>query len=445
MSQAPKIALVFAGIGALVAFGLTQSDDPDTPVPGPTDESTLQPADAVAAPAVPEPASSGYLLALESINSQIARFEERVAAAPTDWTRVEPLVATLMERARLTGEFSNYTIAEAALDAAFRHAVEGSGPIGSRMQLNFTLHRFEQVRADLQLMRAAVLHTPGTRRTIAGMDAQLLLVSGRGAEAVTALDAIVSRDPSPPALSTAAIAHWKLGHFDEAEALLLLAAEGYHAESQVTPAWIELHRGLLDFERGRLEDALVHYRAADQLLSGWWLIEEHIAEALVESGELEEAEDRYREIVVRTELPEFMSALAELTLNLGENEASLSWARRAEAAYTERMALFPEAVTGHALDHWIAFGQPARAVELAEQNAANSPNGDALTQLVLALLRAEDFEAAAAAADRAVATGFSSADLHAAAASAFTAASRESDAEAQRGMAQSIDPRLREF
>jgi tetratricopeptide (TPR) repeat protein len=181
------------------------------------------------------------------------------------------------------------------------------------------------------------------------------------------------------------------------------------------------------------------------MLSGWWLIEEHIAEALVESGDQETAESMYRDIVARTGLPEFMDAIAELQLEGGEHEAFLSWARRAEEAYNERTLLFPEAVAGHALEHWIAFGQPERAVELAERNVANSPNGDALTQLVHALLRAGDSAGAAEAADRALATDYSSADLHAAAASAFSAAGREADAEVQRIRAQSIDPRLREF
>ncbi|MFT6397818.1 MAG: hypothetical protein ACJAYU_002573 [Bradymonadia bacterium] len=57
-------------------------------------------------------------------------------------------------------------------------------------------------------------------------------------------------------------------------------------------------------------------------------------------------------------------------------------------------------------------GAPERAVEVASLNAENSPNGDALTALVNAAIRAVRFEAAAAAADRALATGYSSADLH---------------------------------
>ena len=169
------------------------------------------------------------------------------------------------------------------------------------------------------------------------------------------------------------------------------------------------------------------------------------AEALVESGEVEGAEELYRDIIARTGHPEFMDAMAELELNAGEHEASLSWPRRAEQAYEERMALFPKGVTGHALDHWIAFGQPERALELARANVEKSPNGDALTQLVRALLRADNPAGAAEAADRALGTAFSSAHLHSAAASAFTAAGREADAEAQRSTAQAIDSRLREF
>lgn len=221
---------------------------------------------------------------------------------------------------------------------------------------------------------------------------------------------------------------------------MLRAAEAYHGGSLMTQAWNELHRGILDLERGRLDEAMAHYRAADDICSGWWLIEEHIAEVLAENGERDAAAALYVDIIERTGLPEFMTAMAELELAAEDVEASRTWAARAEATYVRRMAHFRQAVVGHALEHWIAFGEPADAVELARENAASSPNGDALAAFTRALVNAGDLQRAAAAADRAVGTGFSSADLPATAAEAFEGVGRTADAETQWSLARQIDP-----
>lgn len=386
-----------------------------------------------------------YIATLAATDRTIALLQARVDDAPTDWVRAEPLVAAILNRARLTGDYADYQSAEAVLDTAFAAAVPGSGPVTSRMRVNFVLHRFDAVRSDLHQLRERPLTTPAVRASIDSMAAALLLVDGDAIAATAAMDAIAERDQGGPSVAAAAIAHWKIGEFDEADALLARASAAYHGESSITPAWIELHRGLIDFERGRVAEALQHYEAADAALPGWWLIEEHIAEALADSGAIDEAVRLYREIVRRCGHPEFMDALAEIDLARGENESSLAWASRAEEEHLRRMALYPEAGTGHAAEHWLTFGEPLQALELASQNAQNSPNGGAMTVLINANLRAERFAAAAAAADRALAGGYSSADLHSAAGSAYHSVGRSSDAETQFSVASSIDPRLREF
>lgn len=48
------------------------------------------------------------------------------------------------------------------------------------------------------------------------------------------------------------------------------------------------------------------------------------------------------------------------------------------------MARFPEASWGHALGHFLEFGDPARAVDLAERNWRLHPNEEARSALAAA-------------------------------------------------------------
>ena len=76
-------------------------------------------------------------------------------------------------------------------------------------------------------------------------------------------------------------------------------------------AWVELQRGLLDFDRRRDHEALAHYRVAERAYSGYWLIEEHIAEALDRLGRTAQAVEMYQRVIERTRNPEFVSALTD--------------------------------------------------------------------------------------------------------------------------------------
>jgi thioredoxin-like negative regulator of GroEL len=73
---------------------------------------------------------------------------------------------------------------------------------------------------------------------------------------------------------------------------------------------------------------------------------------------------------------------------MGKPEASQEMVDRARKVYEERLAAFPEATWGHALDHWLAHGDPAEALEMARKNHDNRPNGEAKLGLVQALHKA---------------------------------------------------------
>ena len=148
-----------------------------------------------------------------------------------------------------------------------------------------------------------------------------------------------------------------------------------------------LQRGLIALDRGRLDEALALYRLASDALEGWWLIDEHIAEVLLLSGKTKEAKAIYESVVVRTGAPEFMDALAAIEMREGNAEKARKLTLSARALYEQRLAAFPEAAAGHALDHFLQDKVDVRkALSLAEKNFDTRPFGESATSLAKALL-----------------------------------------------------------
>src|SRR5690606_36652229 len=138
---------------------------------------------------------------------------------------------------------------------------------------------------------------------------------------------------------------WQTGRFEQAERWLG-AAEARAAGDGRERAWIELQRGQIDLDRGHLDEALGHYRRADRLFSGWWLVEEHIAEIYALRGEHGATERRYRDRIERTGSPEFMDALARVLEARGRSQQARALIDRPTRAYERRLEVLPEASYG---------------------------------------------------------------------------------------------------
>jgi tetratricopeptide (TPR) repeat protein len=116
--------------------------------------------------------------------------------------------------------------------------------------------------------------------------------------------------------------------------------------------------------------------------------EDLLAHVDAEEGREDRAIERYRALVDETGAPEFMDHLAALIAEREPEEAK-SLIERSHRIYEERLARLPEATHGHALEHYLRWApDPERAVELAEKNVAERPNGEARTLLAQAYIRA---------------------------------------------------------
>lgn len=370
------------GVAALLfaATGCGRSTPPATPKKIEGAAAVVSAAAPAVAPAVAagEPAASAstYAAELAAIDAAITAIGARAAKSPGDWLVRERLADRFLERARLSGSYDDYAAAEAALAEAFAIAAPGAGPLMTRARLNFALHRNDRIEADLDAIAKKVTLSDRERAAVIGLRADLALQRGELAAAEEGFAAAAAIERTTTAVSRLALARWRGGDLEGADALYAEALAG--ADSPMNAAWTHLMRGLLDLERERLEAALAHYREGEARLSGWWLIDEHVAEALRELGQVEEARARYEEIVARTQNPEFMDALAEIAEERGDAATAARWYTAARAGHERLLARFPEAAAGHALEHFLARGDaPARALELAAMNYSQRPNPEA--------------------------------------------------------------------
>lgn len=336
----------------------------------------LAPSEASAQPAL------RYEEQLRQLDLGLADVRKMMAQAPNDALLALEPVNVLLERARLSGDYANYTAAAEALEVAKRRADDLLYPCVAAARLHYALHRLDAARAELQRCPSTV-----DAAELAVLRADLDFYSGRYRQAESVYLQAVNQRGQPDDYIRLALFRNKTGSPGEAAALFEAAEQRYFGESAVLRAWLKLQRGLVALDRGRHEEARALYLQADRELPGWWLVEEHLAEVQALLGNTEEARRAYRDIVARTGLPEFMDALAALEAPAGHPERAAQLLAQARSLYEQRLAAFPEAAAGHALDHYLnSPGDAAAALRLAQANHRNRPYGEASIALAQALL-----------------------------------------------------------
>ncbi len=376
-----------------------------------------------------------YAQVAATLSSAIDAAERLVKQHPENGLIAVDTVGLYLERAWLSGNYDNYRLAQELLDALVRR--EGKAPTGclAQARLHYTVHRLNAASSTL----ASCTGTLDPVET-AGMAADIGFYSGRYKEAEATYRALVNQVGTTSQYIRLAMYRKKTGSPGEALALLEAAEKRYHGVSTATRAWLKVQRGLVAWERGRLDEALALYQLAAQDLPGWWLIDEQIAEVRRMQGDTAGARVLYESIIARTGQPEHMDELARL-LREGKNPAeATAWINRAQALYRERLKAFPEAGLGHAVDHFLQFGTPDESLALARRHAEQRPYGDAQITLAAALFRAGQAGEAAAVIERVQQSGWVTAQLHAVAAQINAGLGRRAQADAQRNRAIAINP-----
>ena len=383
---------------------------------------------------------SAFALDLARLERDIASLGERRRRAALDPDGVRSLAYRHLQRASLTGEFADLALAEAAIVEGLE--VSGRWPDLwlARANLDFRLHRLDAVRRDLAMLDGLAVDSQAT-----ALRADLCFQTGQYDAARRGYEAAIEEDPTWANL--ARLAHFvaKMGDVDEAHRLYARAADEITAKEMRSYAWVELQRGLLELQRGRYDEASVHYSRATRAYSGFWTCDEHVAELLAATGRFDDAVALYLDVISRVSRPELKQALGDLYAFVGDHVQSERWRRAARGAFLESAERGEVHYLHHLADVCADLGETADAVVWARRDLDLRANYATQAALAWALHRDGQSSEAAELVERALQSGVRDARLLRTAATVYAAAGRADEGGRLGRAAVERDPRHMDF
>lgn len=391
------------------------------------------------------PSSAGainYVAALGQADRNLTGAIGLAQATHGDWLPLERLANAYIARARLTGSFEDYAAADAALSRAFADAPKGAGPHQTQAALDFALHRLGPTEKMLDAIdHYAVPAEKEARNEVAGTRGDIAFYRGDYAGAAHLYAAADPDGGDIGILYRVANLQARTGRPDDALATLdRIELEARLPQAQFL-ADLALRRGAIELQRGQWDKASAHFDRAAMLFPGWWLAEAHRAQMLALAGKPDAAIARFDALARHNVPPEVMDALASLHRAQGNADRATFWADQARNGWNERLRLIPEAAWGHAVEHVLAFGDPALALDLARKDFAARPYGQTATALAWALIANNRPAEALKIIDPVLASAWISAESHQAAAQAHLLLGHTADADREQKAALAINPR----
>jgi tetratricopeptide (TPR) repeat protein len=339
----------------------------------------------------PEPvATSGaprsYDEAIHRADMTIEGDEDIARGRTGEWLIEERLANAYFARARLTGSFDDYAAAQKALDQAFATAPKGVGPHLTQAMLDFSMHRLSAAEEMITHIEHYVIAPEAeTRSQASAMRGDIAFYRGDYAAALH--DYTSGRDAREIESSfRLAVYQSKTGQGDKALATIeTLAAHERFPTAQLL-CNLSLMAGAIELQRGNWDKATAYFQKADRQFPGYWLVKAHLAQMLAMAGKRQDAIRQYEAIARGNDRPEVMDALAGLYRAEGDRKQSTLWADRAEAVWEHRQRQIPEGAYGHAVEHYLAFDRPVRALELAILDYRARPYGVSATALAWAYI-----------------------------------------------------------
>src|SRR3954470_20358164 len=252
-----------------------------------------------AAPAAPGPA---FIPATsQSTDARIASLQAAVKAQPKDPRGYASLAQAYLQKVRETGDASFYTRADGVLRTALR--LDPRSPDAVLVAGTLALARHDFAGA-LTLARRARALAPDLAAPYAVL-VDALIELGRYDQAGRALQRWV--DIKPTLASYARVSYWRELHGDLAGAAAALgAAISAGGDVAENGAYVQTLLGNLELQRGRLREADLSYRTALARFAGYVPAQAGLAKLTAARGDLVAASRRYRAVVARLPLPEYV-------------------------------------------------------------------------------------------------------------------------------------------
>jgi tetratricopeptide (TPR) repeat protein len=320
----------------------------------------------------------------QSTDARIASLQAAVKAQPTDPRGYASLAQAYLQKVRETGDASFYTRADGLLKTALRLDPRSSDAVVVAGTLALARHDFA---GALALARRARGLAPDLAAPYAVL-VDSLIELGRYDQAGRALQRWV--DIKPALASYARVSYWRELHGDLDGAVdavrAAISAGGDVAENG---AYVQTLLGNLELQRGRMRAADEAYHAALARFGGYVPAQAGLARLDAARGDLSRAIGRFRGVVARLPLPEYVVALGETELAVGRDAA----ARRDFALVGVEERLLRAAGVDTDVDLAVfeaSHGSAARGVQLARRAWAAAPSVRSADALGWALTRAGD-------------------------------------------------------
>ena len=295
--------------------------------------------------------------------------------------REAELAAAYLQKARESGDPSFYTRADGVLRQALARGPEDPSELAEAAALAAGRHDF---RAAERLARRARSLEPDSIGAFPVL-VDALVELGRYREAERVLQRMVDLKPNLPAYARVSYFRELTGDLDgAAEALRLAIAAGGPVPETV--AYVQSLLGSLELGRGHLPAARRAYAAALAAVPGYAPAVAGRARLAARAGDLDGAIARWRSLVARLPLPEYVIALGEAELAAGRvrsGRADLALVRVQERLLAEAGVNTDVELAIYEADH----GDRRRAVRLARAAWASAPSVRSADALGWALTR----------------------------------------------------------
>jgi tetratricopeptide (TPR) repeat protein len=309
---------------------------------------------------------------------EIKRLDEAIdaakAAPPTEVTdrqRAVYLAQLRLTRALLTGRDDD-------LNATGEFAATAIKQLGPHDDLTVVVARVAMSGHELGQVEDLLAAQPRLRDSSTGraLCADIARQRGELASAASTYSDLMRANPGWEYLSALGGIREEMGDTAGAAELFAAAADDIDAKQMRAYAWVEVQRGRLCQKQGDHSQADEHYKYADRAFSGWWLVAEHRANLLSDTGEFGKAVALRRRLANHTGRPDHQHALADELVRAGRQHEATPYHAAAGEGYQRSV----ERGERRYLHHYAEFCADVvhdlpLAEQIAKQDYADRPNG----------------------------------------------------------------------
>lgn len=389
----------------------------------------------------PRDKTTDYDFELEQIRKHLVTYQNDPLTHPMEMDRARSFIHLLYRQASLTMSYSDCKLAKAAIDNAGQQIDSWEELYILKAALDLKFHQLPNVRDSLNKITGLI-----DSIQVKTLKADLAFQEGRYGEAQRGYEDVINKNRTWDNLARLAYLRSKMGDASGAGKLYVEAEAQITAKDMRSFSWLELQRGLLDFQSGRHEEALVHYERANKAYSGYWLVDAHLAEVFGALGKFDKAAALYETLIARTVKPELQQALGDLYLFMGKANQAQVWHAKALTAYLAS-AQRGEVHYFHHLARYYADvrEEGAEAVKWARMDLQLRRNFSTHDAMAWALYRNGQFSAAIEEMDAALSSGVRDAHLFFHAAMIYLAEGRIEESKQFLKQATDLNPHFTAF